>query len=85
MFRRIREIEAYDRLTMGVRFRQPTGDMRSLDTHFHAVPGIRDLHTQIVDWLIPLSNRVAHHGYLATRDEGRQAVALARDLLKRMT
>lgn len=74
-------IEPYERMTLGGKLQIPQTDPRSLETYFDGVSGFAGVHKKVKDELTPLRNRVAHRGYLASHQEAKRAVEIARDFL----
>ena len=75
-------IRPYERLTLGQKLRLPATDPRSVAAYFGTDTGVPVLLERALAELLPLRNRVAHQGHLASHDEGRRAIAIARDFLR---
>ncbi len=75
-------IKPYERLALGSKLGFPRTDPRSLETHFDMREGFASAFERGQEELTQLRNDVAHRGHLATRDEAKDAVDTARDLLK---
>lgn len=75
-------IEPYERMTLGQKLQIPQTDPRSLETYFHGVSDFNASYKQVRDDLTPLRNRVAHKGVLASREEAKRAVEMARNFLR---
>ncbi len=76
------KIGSFEGLTLGKKLWKPMGDPQSVETYFHAVGGFPSVLSRAVADLVPLRNLVAHHGHLATHEEAKGAVAIARDFLR---
>ena len=75
-------IEPYERLTLGQKLRLPRTDPRSLKFHVGRVAGFSRLHNQVDQELTKLRNDVAHRGFLASHEEAKRAVEIARGFLR---
>lgn len=78
-------IKPYERMTLGQKLQIPRTDPRSLETYFNTVSEFPTTYKQVKDDLTPLRNRVAHRGHMASHEEARQAVSMARKFLKALS
>jgi len=77
------KIRGYEDKTLGQKLRryaQP--DLRSLETHFGGNTNFSSLHHQLKCWFTRLRNNVTHRGHLASHQEAKRAVKMAREFLK---
>ena len=78
-------IQRYEDLTLGQKLNIPRTDTRSLETYFHTTRGFDSLYPELKgkgkDKLNNLRNRVAHDGYIPSREEAINAVEKARKFL----
>lgn len=75
------KIRGYEDKPLGPKLRYAQPDLRSLETHFGSNTNFSSLHHQLKCWFTPLRNNVIHRGHLASHQEAKRAVEMAREFL----
>lgn len=78
----LREITQYEKKTLGQKLNIPKRDARSLETHFAGISEFPGLYARLKEPLNRLRVEVVHRGYLASLEEARDVVRIAREFLQ---
>lgn len=70
-------IDKYERMTLGPKLQIACPDPRSIETYLNGVSGFDATYRGVKDIVMPIRNRIAHRGYLASHEEASKSVALA--------